>query len=1033
MLKVDNILKQYKTGEFTQTALNNVCLNFRNNEFVAILGPSGSGKTTLLNIIGGLDKYDSGDLIINGISTKEYNARDWDSYRNHTIGFVFQNYNLIRHQTILSNVELAMTISNVPKNEKRKRAIKALEQVGLGDHINKKPNQISGGQMQRVAIARALVNNPRIILADEPTGALDSKSSIQVMNLLKDLSKDHLVIMVTHNPELAIEYATRIINLKDGKIISDSNPLDNINDVCENKNFKKTRLKFITALGLSLNNLMMKKGRTFLTAFAGAIGIVGIALILALSNGVNEYIASVEKDMLGNYPIELKKESMDMSNMMQMNQEGLLGDNKENKVERNKIYSNNIVADSVKTNKNMLKENNLSKFKLYIDKNKDSISKITSAIEYGYDIIPQVYRNDKKEGIVHVSPTRLENSNISTKQQEEVPMMESNDGINGSVTSAWTQLVSDDKLRKKQYKLLKGSWPNSYNEIALIVTEDNEISDYTLYTLGLMDISEMNNIVESIEKNEPYKDSKKSFKYDDVLGLEYQVLAPYQLYEKNDGVYIDKSDDDKYIESQLGKGTKVKITAVLKSNENSEISSGIGYNDKLTNHLLDMTSKSGIVEEQLDNKNINVFTGEKFEEENDDEANREEETNIKNEGKVSKDSIAVSSKKEVNEVNNNNFTTKIKYDAKILVSTTKNYDDDINTEEEKIKFKVKFINENGELLSDEKEYLKNDVITNIPEENPTKEATKQYEYIFIGWKSSTTNSYYKTSDLPIVTSDVTYTAVFYEYKKDNSDENLMNNQNQNYPNQQNNNYTNKDLNKKDMPSNNNGYGSMSTNISEEQLSIMLAQMSDSTPSTYEEVMETLGYYTMNQPSTISLYPLDLENKELVEEFIDKYNKQVENNADKVTYTDMIGTLTSSISSIVNIISYILISFVAISLIVSSIMIAIITYISVLERTKEIGVLRSLGASKSDISKIFNAETFIEGLISGILGIIFAAAICIPINLFILKTFEIKNIAILPIEYGVILIAISVLLTLLAGFLPSRIAAKKDPVTALRSE
>lgn len=846
MLSIKDLCKQYKTGELVQKALDHVNLDLRDNEFVAILGTSGSGKTTLLNMIGGLDRYDSGDLIINGVSTKQYEDRDWDAYRNHMIGFVFQSYNLIMHQSVLSNVELAMTLSGISKAERRKRALDALDKVGLKEQAHKKPNQMSGGQMQHVAIARALVNEPQIILADEPTGALDSTTSIQIMDILKEVAKDRLVVMVTHNPELAKTYATRIVELKDGQIISDTNPVNMGEIEYITKKEKRTKLDFKTALGLSLNNLMTKKGRTILTAFAGAIGIIGIALILSLSNGVNDYIASIESETMGSYPIELEKETMNLSGMMEQG-----GPNANSKEEHGKdsIYSDNVVKSNLEASSNTTVENDLGKFKVYLEENQNSMTESLATVEYGYNVSPIALRKDG-EDVVTVSPSYLSD-------------LTSTNAMNGfgSTSSVWSQMVSDQNIRETQYELLAGEWPKEKNEIALIISTENEISDYTLYTLGLLDYNELEEMVTAIENDEEYEDSVSEFAYSDVLGLEYQIFAPCELYKEVDGVWLDKSEDEEYLIEQLENGLNVKISAVLRASEEADITSGVAYTNALTQHLIDTTVNSEIVKKQLSNPEMNVLNGKAFETQEDSE----------------------------------------------------------NTS------------------------------TNVPGING---------------------------------SDST--------------------------------------------------GGMST-LSEDQLAVKMVQMDTSIPSTYEDVLEVLGYCTVDQPSSIALYPIDFEGKEAIEDFIVEYNNQVENEYDKVTYTDMIGTLTSSITSIVNMISYVLIAFVAISLVVSSIMIAIITYISVLERTKEIGVLRALGASKKDVSKIFNAETFIEGFISGVIGIVTTLLLCIPVNSIVYSLTGVDNIASLPMQYSILLIGVSILLTVIAGIIPSRSAAKKDPVIALRSE
>ncbi len=1007
MLQLKNISKTYQTNDFKQIALDKVSLSFRQNEFVAILGPSGSGKTTLLNIIGGLDRYDSGDLIINGVSTKKYKEKDWNAYRNHTIGFVFQSYNLIPHQSVLANVELALTISNVSAKEKKKRATEVLQKVGLGDHLNKKPNQLSGGQMQRVAIARALVNDPDIILADEPTGALDSKTSVQVMDLLKEVANDRLVIMVTHNPDLADQYATRIVNLKDGQIISDTMPYNEDIQLTD-YHPKKTKLLFTTALHLSFNNLWTKKGRTFLTSFAGAIGIIGIALILSLSNGVNAYISSLETSMLGSYPIEIEKSTFDLTSMMS---QGGFSENTSEEHGDTSIYSNNVVADSVTTTSSMTVENNLSAFKEYLEAHSDDLSDSISAIEYGYDVTPQVYREDDEEGIVQVSPATLDTGSSSM--------------LSGSISSAWSQLISDETMLENQYVLLAGEMPSSYNEVALIITEDNEISDYTLYTLGLMDISEMYDLIDAAQNGEEYEDEMQQFEYEDVIGLEYQVFATSQLYSETDGVYVNESKDEDYISEHFDEATTVTITCVLRASEDADISSGIGYTYDLTEYLMNITANSNVVKAQLADPDTNVLTGEAFDEDDEDS-----------------DTAAVDTNLELTSYMEGYDVSTLQNSGTVTLTMLENETDETETTQ----YTVRFLDYDGETVISENTYSVGDTIE-LPSEDPTRTNTDTIEYLFIGWQNPETKAYYRSADLPTVSEDVDYVATFYEYyvtstSTDTSDTSSFDSSTFDSSVTDSSTFDTSsidtstfDISSFDTSSIDTSAitGSLTTNLTDDQLKVLMAQSDSSTPSTYEDVLETLGYVTEDEPSSISIYPVDFDSKDTIEEFIESYNDQVENEADKVTYTDIISTLTSSITSIVNTVSYVLIAFVAISLIVSSIMIAIITYISVLERTKEIGVLRALGASKNDVSKIFNAETFIEGFVSGLLGIITTLLLCIPINAIVYRLVDVENIAQLPMQYSIMLIAISVILTLIAGFFPSRMAAKKDPVTALRSE
>lgn len=808
MLELKNITKIYKSNNITQKALDKVNIKFRDNEFVSILGPSGSGKTTLLNIIGGLDRYTSGDLIIGGISTKHYKDRDFDTYRNHKIGFVFQSYNLIAHQTALSNVELALTIGGVSKKDRKKRALEALKKVGLKDHVNKKPNQLSGGQMQRVAIARALVNDPDILLADEPTGALDSKTSVQIMNLLKDIAKDRLVIMVTHNPDLALEYSTRIINLKDGIVIDDSNSYDSKE---ENKTTigKKTSMSFLTALSLSLNNLMTKKARTFLTAFAGSIGIIGIALILGLSNGVSSYIDKKQEETLSNYPLTIQKNTMNISSVMT----SMMGSKKE-KYNDGLVHSNNMLSDLL-TSLNV-KKNNLKDFKSYLEKNKD-IKKYVSDIQYKYDIDINIYTKDIDNNIIQVNPTNLANNLGDFSKYMQF-----------SDNNVFYELFDNEKMLLDNYDLVAGNLPANYNEVVVMVDSDNQISDYTLYALGLKSQKDLENILLNNQKSNK-ENNKEAYSYDDLLGLSYRLILNTDYYKYENNKWINKSNDNNYINYLYNNAEVIKVVGVIRAHKDTSLATtgAIGYTQDLTNYVINKINNTDIVRNQKNNPLINVFTNEPF---------------------------------------------------------------------------------------DSKEYSMND---------------------------NSINSYIN---------------------------NLI----------------------------------------------------------------SLGVVDIKDPDEINIYPKNFSSKDEIINIINKYNS-TKKTADKLTYTDTVGLMMKSVTSIVNIISYVLIAFVGISLIVSSIMIGIITYISVLERKKEIGILRAIGARKKDISRVFNAEAIIEGLASGMLGIFVTVVISFIGNIIVSNALDIQNIFNLPIMAAVILILISVFLTFIAGLVPASIASKKDPVIALREE
>lgn len=848
MLELKKITKIYEVAGSKQKALNKIDIKFRQNEFVSILGQSGSGKTTMLNIIGGLDKYTSGDLVINGISTKEYGDRDWDTYRNHRVGFVFQSYNLIPHQTALQNVELALTLSGIDKEERRKRAISVLKKVGLGNQINKRPNQMSGGQMQRVAIARALVNDPDILLADEPTGALDSETSLQVMDLLSNIAKDKLVIMVTHNPELAVNYSTRIVKLLDGEIVDDSNPFDGVEETKEkNSKTKKTSMSFKTAFSLSMNNLLTKKGRTLLTAFAGSIGIIGIALILSLSHGIQNYIDKTEKETLSSYPLTIQKESVDMSSLL----ENLTGNQEIKDYDDNDIHSVNIMGDMFTSMTQEVEHNDLKAFKEYLD-NHSTIKDYTSDIQYSYNVTMNVYKNDI-EDIAQVNPTQIFDAiGMSTS------------GISNAYSGylsnydVFYEMINNEELNKQQYDLVDGKWPENYNEVVLTVGRHNEISDYTLYSLGIMSQDELKEQFNNMISGKDVSFEEHSYTTEELLNISFKLVLNTDYYQKKNGLWINMSNDEEYMKKILKNAEDIKIVGIIKPNEEAVAGNSafgmIGYTHALTEHLINKINEEEIVKEQLANKEINVFTGSEFK--------SDSSFDIKN---LSKEQMA---------------------------------------------------------------YLQS--------------------------------------------------------------------------------------------------------LSQAELAEYMKNYSDSMTSSYEENISKLGIADLEDPDSISIYPKDFDSKEEITAIIDEYNKD-KNEEETISYTDLVGIMMSSVSSIVNVISSVLIAFVAISLVVSSIMIAIITYISVIERTKEIGILRAIGASKKDISRVFNAETLIEGLGAGILGILVTIILNIPINIIIKNIVNISNISKLPLIGALTLIIISVLLTVIAGFIPAKIASKKDPVEALRTE
>ena len=866
MLKLENINKDYISGDTTVHALKNINIEFRESEFVSILGQSGGGKTTLLNIIGGLDRYTSGDLIINNKSTKNFKDRDWDAYRNYSVGFVFQNYNLIPHQTVLANVELALTLSGVSKKERKQKAIKALEDVGLKEQIHKKPNQLSGGQMQRVAIARALVNNPDIILADEPTGALDTQTSVQVMEILKKISKDKLVIMVTHNPELAEKYSTRIVRILDGTIMNDSNPYTSEKKEAEKSNEKRrTSMKFFTALNLSLNNLMTKKGRTILTSFAGSIGIIGIALILALSNGIQNYIDKVEEDTLSSYPITIEESTIDTSAMI----EKMMDENNEEEDRpKDKIYSKNIMSEMISTLSNKMENNNLTELKHYLEQEDNEITKNSNAIQYGYNLNLNLYKEDTSNGVVQVNPSTVMDSmgmGSMREAQENSPMAMVSSSFSTMNNDAWTEMLDNEELLHSQYDLIAGSWPKSYNEVVLIVNENNELNDYVLYTLGLKDQEELSKQWEKAKKGENVdKEEETTYSYDELLKLSFKLILNSDYYEKQGNLWIDQSEDNDFMKEKIANAENINVVGIIKQNEQSTataMNGGIGYLKDLKEYVINKTKEADIVKEQKVNPETNVFTGLEF-----PKSGEKSEFNFNNLSNEQKMAISQMSTEEI---------------AKVMDTYTKNQN-----------------------------------------------------------------------------------------------------------------------------------------------------------ASYENNLKTLGAIDLDKPSSISIYPKTFESKELIAKAIEDYNKKQRDDGKEentITYTDLVGAMMSSITNIIDAVSYALIAFVSISLVVSSIMIGIITYISVLERTKEIGILRAIGASKKDISRVFNAETFIIGLISGMIGVGITLLLTLPINSIIYALSGVAIHATVSVTQATVLVLISLGLTILAGLIPAKMASKKDPVEALRSE
>ena len=1078
MLQIKNIYKEYKTGNLIQKALDDLSLNLRDNEFVAILGPSGSGKTTLLNIIGGLDRYDEGDLIINGISTKKYKDRDWDSYRNHTIGFVFQSYNLIPHQTILANVELALTISGVSKSKRKQKAIEALEKVGLGNHLHKKPNQLSGGQMQRVAIARALVNDPDIVLADEPTGALDSDTSIQVMELLKEVAKDRLVVMVTHNPELAETYATRIVKIKDGKMLSDTNPYIIEKEKTKppvHKNMGKTSMSFLTSLSLSFNNLKTKKGRTILTSFAGSIGIIGIALILSLSNGVNTYISSVEEDTLSEYPLQIQSSGIDLSSMLM----GMGNDSGQE--ETGDINVSKQLTSMFST----IGSNDLASLKQYLESENCPINDYAKDVEYSYDVIPLIYSSDT-ENLRQINPDITFSSlgigsGVSTNSMMSSMMS----------TNVFFPMPNNSELYESQYDVKAGKWPSNYNECVLVLTSRGNISDFLLYTLGLREYSELDDLVTQFSngQNVDTPENLGSYSYDDILGTTFKLINSTDRYEYDEEykIWRDKTENTEYMKNLVQNGEDLKIVGIVQPKEGATstmLSTGICYPASLTNHVMENATNSKIVQDQLANPEINVITGKRFDDTGDENAFDmnsliEVDTNaIQSAFKIDQSKIKVDFGNLNNILTQNTLPTLDLNDILSNIKFSMTADDMKNLMDDLLKGYETYIQNHpeanvGEVGKQLSEYLQskevsellNKKIQEIIKENGSLTITQEQLQSIMTEILSGYEKYVEDNELVSVEDLKKY---LIEYLDSDEAKNIISNNiseiitSQNLDTQISNimeqymqtaiSSMSQSLQKEVQASiktlsqsitkaisvdSNAIIGAFHMKMNEEELAELFSSLMSKENVTYESNLKSFNYASIDEPSGISIYPKDFEGNQSITNLLNDYNTRMEEegNEEKViSYTDMVGTLMSSVTTIVDTISYVLIAFVAISLVVSSIMIGVITYISVLERKKEIGILRAMGASKHNVAQVFNAETIIIGALAGILGVGITLLLIIPINKIIFILSNGANVrAALPTVAGIILIIISITLTLIGGILPSRKAAKEDPVLALRSE
>ena len=1090
MLQLLNICKSYTTADFTQTALDNVSVSFRDNEFVAILGPSGSGKTTLLNIVGGLDHYDSGNLIIDGISTEQYKDKDWDAYRNNRIGFVFQSYNLIPHQTVLSNVELALTLSGVSRAERHDRAVAALQKVGLGDHVNKKPSQLSGGQMQRVAIARALINDPEILLADEPTGALDSKTSVQIMDLLTEIANDRLVIMVTHNPELAEDYATRIVTLTDGVIRSDTDPYEpTAEDMrVSEKPARRTKMSFLTALSLSFKNLMTKKGRTLMTAFAGSIGIIGIAAILSLANGVNNYIKSVEEETLSEYPLQIQSTGFDMTSMMLGAATGAGGNTgeAEGDGDQDKVGVTEMVTNMFSS----IGSNDLASLKEYLDSGQSDIDQYTNAIEYTYNVAPQIYSSNTDK-LRQVNPDKsLSALGLGSKASSNSLMSMS------MSTDVFYEMPSDPNLYESQYDVKAGHWPENHNEVVLVLTGNGNISDFMLYTLGLRDANEFDDMVKKFAAEEEVTapDNIEQPTYDDILGITFKLVQATDYYVHDDefNVWKDKTDDTDYMRNLVNNGEDVKIVGIVQPREDATatmLSSGINYPSTLTDYVIEQAASSTIVKDQLAHPDTNVFTDKPFGEEDDGEgfdmqslftidgdaiqaAFKFDESALTSglsgmsldlsglsldmgslpafDGSsiaIDPSSIDMSNLVDFSDIKLDLGDVQPTMDSAKMQAAMEDIMAGFNpwyanwAQEQVAQGKVPTMEDGAKAYLESEEVQKkiaDAIMGSIDMKQATEALQTQLQQQLSAKMQQAVPAMAQALESQLQASITTAMSSYmqnvlgaYMQQMQTALETQVSAAMQQSMNQIAANMSNA------MSIDESAFANaFQMNMDENDLTELMMSMMGKEDASYDNNLKKLGYADFNKPSGIDIYPIDFESKEKVIGILDAYNDRMtaDGEDDKViTYTDFVGTLMASVTDIVNMISYVLVAFVAISLVVSSIMIGVITYISVLERKKEIGILRSIGASKGDISRVFNAETIIVGFTAGVIGIGLTMLACIPANAIVYSLFDVANVASLPWQAAVILVAISVFLTFLAGLIPSSAASRKDPVEALRSE
>ena len=1113
MLQLNDVCKSYTTADFTQTALDHVSVSFRDNEFVAVLGPSGSGKTTMLNIVGGLDHYDSGDLVIDGVSTKRYKDRDWDTYRNNRIGFVFQAYNLIPHQTILENVELALTLSGIGRAERRRRAIDALGRVGLADHVHKKPSQLSGGQMQRVAIARALINDPEILLADEPTGALDSKTSVQIMDLLTEIANDRLVIMVTHNPELAEQYATRIVTLADGVIRADTRPFDPATETDAPRTAKQartTRMSPATALSLSFKNLLTKKGRTLMTAFAGSIGIIGIAAILSLANGVNNYIASVEEETLSEYPLQIQDQGFDMTSLMSMGSMGSSGDSGSSSSADSDSSSSADSSKPVHEAKmvsgmfSSIGSNDLASLKSYFDTGTTGIEDYVSSIEYGYSVTPQIFNTDTSNGAHQVNPDKTFSS---------VGLGSSTNSIMSSMmsTDIFYKLPADMTQVQNQYDVVAGHWPESYDEVVVVLTSNGGVSDFMLYSMGLRDRSELDSMVRQFANEEEVTvpGNSLSLDYSDLMNVEFKLVnaTSFYQYDSEYKVWKDKSSDGDFMTNLVKNGETLKVAGVVQLKDGAKISSlktGIYYSDSLVGHLIDQAGESQIVKDQRARPATNVITGKSFAEEEDEQGSGsgfDMSSLFTVDGQAIQQAFTFDQSKLTAGLSSADLSSSLDLSGMNLdLSSMPAFDaSSISIDPSSLDMSSLNLDFSGVQLD-------------FSGANPTVDSEKLTQTMsqvmqgFFPWyqqqmkddptKYSGSDGMQRAMGDYLATPDVQQR--FGQGIADSIDMSGMGEAIQQQLAEQLQQQMSEQMQQQVMPALTQAIGqqlqtqlssaiqsymtqvmqtsmtqmasaiqqqistamqsymsslttnmaqamsidesafakAFSANMGEQELSELMASLMSTEQSSYDNNMKKFGWADYAKPASIDIYPKDFEAKQHVIDILDAYNDDMKAAGDDdkvVSYTDIVGALMSSVTTIVDMISYVLVAFVAISLVVSSIMIGVITYISVLERKKEIGILRSIGASKGDISRVFNAETIIVGFAAGAIGIGLTLLACIPANAIVYALFDVENVAILPWQAAVVLVGISVLLTFLAGLIPSSAASRKDPVEALRSE